>query len=187
VGLRLAYEALCALTGSVLVAGLAQISFRVPWTPVPYTGQTLGVLLVGASLGPSIGAASLGLYLLEGAVGLPFFAGGASGWDLLRLSAVTGGYLWGFLIAAAVVGALARLGWDRSIRSAIGAFFIGEVVLYLIGVPWLMGALHVGIAKGLEYGLYPFVLGDTVKLLLAAGTLPAAWRILNALSPERGN
>jgi len=183
-GARLAYQAACAAAGSLLVAGLAQVSFRVPWTPVPYTGQTLGVLLVGAALGPGLGAVSLGLYLLEGAAGLPFFASGASGAGLLGFAAVTGGYLWGFVLAAAVVGALARRGWDRSVRSAIGGFFVGEVVLYAVGVPWLMGALHVGITKGLEYGLYPFVIGDAVKLMLAAGSLPGAWRLLGRFRPE---
>ncbi len=175
---RIAYQAVVALASSLLVAGLAQISISVPWTPVPYTGQTLGVLLVGASLGPGFGAISLGLYLLEGAVGLPFFAGAAHGASLLSFAEVTGGYLWGFVVAAAIVGWLSRRGWDRSFRSAIGAMFIGEVVLYAIGVPWLMAALGVPLKRGLELGLYPFVIGDTLKLLLAAGLLPTAWRLV---------
>src|SRR5713226_2371180 len=150
---RVVYGAGLAVGGSLLVAGLAQVSIRLPFTPVPITGQTLGVLLVGASLGPALGAASLLLYLAEGAMGLPCVAGGC---------------LWGFVLAAALSGWLSRLGWDRSIRSSIGAMFLGEVVLYGIGVPWLMSSLGVPLEKGLEFGLYPFVIGDTLKLLAAA-------------------
>ena len=174
----LAFGAIAAVVGSLVVAALAQVSIHLPLTPVPITGQTLGVLLVGASLGASLGAISLLLYLVEGAIGLPFYAGGHHGLSYLGLSSVTGGYLWGFVLAAAVVGWLARRGWDRSIRSSIGAMFVGEIVLYATGVPWLMAALHVPLERGLELGLYPFVIGDTLKLLLAAGLLPAAWRTI---------
>lgn len=175
---RVGYQVAVALAGSLLVAGLAQISIVLPFTPVPITGQTLGVLVVGASLGPGLAAISLGLYLLEGAIGLPFFAGGAHGAGLLGFAAATGGYLWGFVVASALVGWLARRGWDRSFRSAIGAMFLGEVVLYAIGIPWLMAALDYPLAEGLEKGLYPFVIGDTLKLLFAAMVLPGAWRLL---------
>lgn len=178
VGARLAYRASVAVAGSLVVAGLAQLSIDLPFTPVPITGQTLGVLLVGASLGPGLGAASLALYLLEGAIGLPFFAKGSGGVGLLALSAVTGGYLWGFVAAAGVVGWLSRRGWDRSFRSAIGAMFVGEVVLYALAIPWLMAALDLSLGRALELGLAPFVPGDTLKLLLAAATLPGAWRLL---------
>jgi biotin transport system substrate-specific component len=174
---RVVYGAGLAVGGSLLVAGLAQVSIRLPFTPVPITGQTLGVLLVGASLGPALGAASLLLYLAEGAVGLPFFADGGHGVSVLGLSSATGGYLWGFVLAAALIGWLSRLGWDRSIRSSIGAMFLGEVVLYGVGVPWLMSSLGVPLEKGLEFGLYPFVIGDTLKLLAAAALLPGAWRL----------
>ncbi len=175
---RLAWAGTLALAGSLLVAGLAQISIHLAFTPVPITGQTLGVLLVGASLGPMLGGISMLLYLAEGAIGLPFFAGGHHGASFLRLGAATGGYLWGFVLAAALVGWLARRGWDRSIRSAIGAMFLGEVVIYAAGVPWLVSAIHVPLEKGLEFGLYPFVIGDTLKLLAAAGLLPVAWRLV---------
>ena len=174
---RVVYGAGLAVGGSLLVAGLAQVSIRLPFTPVPITGQTLGVLLVGASLGPALGAASLLLYLAEGAVGLPFFAAGGHGVSVLGLSSATGGYLWGFVLAAALIGWLSRLGWDRSIRSSIGAMFLGEVVLYGVGVPWLMSSLGVPLEKGLEFGLYPFVIGDTLKLLAAAALLPGAWKL----------
>jgi biotin transport system substrate-specific component len=144
---------------------------------VPVTGQTLGVLLVGASLGAGLGAASLALYLAQGAIGLPFFSGGAGGMEFLGLAAVTGGYLWGFVLSAAVVGRLAERGGDRSIRSSIGAMFLGELVLYVVAIPWLMGAIDVPLGEALELGLAPFVVGDALKLLLAAGLLPAAWRL----------
>ena len=168
-----------------MIAGLAQVSVRLPFTPVPITGQTLGVLLVGASLGPALGAASVGLYLLEGAVGLPFFAGGEHGVSVLGAASATGGYLWGFVVAAAVVGWLSREGWDRSIRTSIGAMFLGEILIYAVGVPWLMAAVHLPLTEGLEKGLYPFVIGDTIKLLIAAGVLPAVWKLLRKYLPDR--
>lgn len=173
----IAWRVLLAFAGSWLVAGLAQIEVHLPFTPVPVTGQTLGVLLVGASLGAGLGAASMGLYLAQGAIGLPFFSGGDAGAGFLVLSAVTGGYLWGFVLSAAVVGWLARHGWDRSVGSSIGAMFLGEVVLYLVAIPWLMQAVDVSVARALELGLAPFVVGDTLKLLFAAGLLPAGWRL----------
>ncbi len=177
---RGAYEAALAVGGSLLLAGLAQFSVKLPFTPVPITGQTLGVLLIGAAFGPALGAATILLYLLEGAVGLPFYARGGHGWAALSLSSslgATGGYLWGFAVAAGVVGWLSRSGWDRSMRSSIGAMFIGEVIMYGFGVPWLMVVAHLKLADGLALGLYPFVIGDAIKLLLAAGALPLAWRL----------
>ncbi len=176
--LRAVWAAVAVVAGSLFIAGLAQVSIRLPFTPVPITGQTLGVLLVGASLGPILGTASVGLYLLEGAIGLPFFAEGQSGVSVLGAASATGGYLWGFVLAATLVGWLSRQGWDRSIRSSIGAMFLGEVVIYAVGVPWLIAALDVPLAKGLELGLYPFVIGDTIKLLIVAGVLPAVWKVI---------
>jgi biotin transport system substrate-specific component len=173
-----AYRAALSLAGSWLIAGLAQVQVRLPFTPVPVTGQTLGVLLVGASLGSALGSLSLVLYLAQGALGLPFFAGGSGGLDVLRASSATGGYLVGFVAAAAVVGALAERGWDRDLRGAISAMFVGEVVLYLVAIPWLMRALGVDLDRAIVLGLAPFVVGDALKVFLAAGALPAAWRIL---------
>jgi len=177
---RTAWRVLLAFAGSWLVALLAQIEIPLPFTPVPITGQTLGVLLVGASLGAGLGGVSMVLYLAQGAIGLPFFSGGDSGVEFLRLSAATGGYLWGFVLAAAVVGALAERKWDRSVRSSIGAMFLGEVVLYAVAIPWLMQALAVSLSRALELGLAPFVVGDTIKLLAAAGLLPLAWRVVGS-------
>ena len=173
---RIAWRVMLAFAGSWLVAALAQFEIRLPFTPVPITGQTFGVLLVGASLGAGLGAVSMALYLVQVALGLPFFSGGGSGADFLQLSAVTGGYLWGFVVSAAVVGALAQRRWDRSVRSSIGEMFLGEVVLYAVAIPWLMQALDVSLTEALVLGLAPFVVGDTLKLFAAAGLLPLAWR-----------
>ena len=181
---NVAYAAAVVVAGSLLIAGLAQVSIRLSFTPVPITGQTLAVLLVGGALGLELGIAAVLLYLAEGAIGLPFFAEGNSGASLLGAASASGGYLWGFVVAAAVVGWLSRRGWDRSIRSSIAAMFLGEVVLYAIGVPWLMAALDVPLEKALELGLYPFVIGDTIKLMVAAGVMPAAWRLLRRAGPD---
>jgi biotin transport system substrate-specific component len=194
-GARVAFQVGCAVAGSLLIAGLAQIQIHLSFTPVPITGQTLGVLLVGAAYGPGLGAATVGLYLLEGVVGLPVFAAQTDGShltgpDVLAFASVTGGYLFGFVLASGLVGSLSRRGWDRSFRSAIGAMLLGEVVLYAVGVPWLHHALPGLTGKPatwaftLEQGLYPFIVGDTVKLLLAAGLLPGAWHVLRRARPE---
>ena len=188
---RVAYQLVLALAGSWLVAGLAQLSIPLPFTPVPITGQTLGVLLVGASLGPTFGALSIALYLAQAVAGLPFLAPNPDGSHdvgvaVLQLGAATGGYLWGFLVASAVVGGLARRGWDRSLRSSIGMFLIGEIVIYAFGIPWLLTAFDLRLEEALVAGLYPFVIGDTIKLLAAAGLLPAAWRLVGADRADRG-
>ncbi len=168
----LAFQLMIVLGGSLLVALLAQVVIPLPFTPVPITGQTYGVLLVGAALGSRRGAASLLLYILEGGLGLPFLAGGKSGWP----AGPTGGYLIGFVAAAFAVGWLAERGWDRRFGKAVLAMLIGEVLIYGFGVPWL--SAFVGTTKSLSLGLLPFIPGDAVKLLLAAATLPIAWRLL---------
>ncbi|HEV8683654.1 MAG TPA: biotin transporter BioY [Actinomycetota bacterium] len=190
----IAFDVALVFLGSLVVAGLAQISVHFRFVPI--TGQTLGVLLVAATLGAPRGAAAIALYLVEGAAGLPVFAEGSRGLEYLFLRDplhVTGGYLWGFLLAAAVVGALAERGWDRRTGSALGAMFLGNLAIYLVGLPWLAASLGIPVvdpgaspcdlatASGcdaLELGLYPFVLGDTIKLLLAAAGLPTAWRLV---------
>ncbi len=160
------------------MAALAQISIKLPFTPVPVTGQTLGVMLVGGSLGAVLGAAAMILYLAEGAVGLPFFADGASGVEHLSTSSPSAGYLYGFIIAAALIGWLAQKRWDRGVGSAIGAFVLGEIIVFTIGVAWLSQAVGVPALKAMELGLYPFVVGDILKVLLAAGAFPLMWNIL---------
>lgn len=167
---------------SALIAVFARISIYLPFTPVPITGQTLAVLLAGAALGSRRGALALLAYIAEGAAGLPVFAGGKAG--VLALVGPSGGYIWGFLVAAFVVGLLAERRWDRKVWTMALAMLIGNVVIYLFGLPQL--ALVVGAAKGaalglnevLAMGLLPFIPGDIFKLLVAAGVLPSAWRLL---------
>jgi biotin transport system substrate-specific component len=174
------------VAGSLLVAALAQISIHLPVTPVPITGQTLGVLLVGTSLGWLRGGLALALYLVEIAVGLPFAAEGEAGLERLLLATPSGGYLWGFLLAAVLIGWLANRGWDRSVGSSLGAMLLGSVVIYLIGIPWLHASPTFEALLGqaptledtLQAGLYPFVIGDVLKLLLAGALLPAAWKLI---------
>jgi biotin transport system substrate-specific component len=174
----IAFKIALVVGGSLLIAGLAQITVKLPFTPVPFSGQTLGVLLVGGALGATLASASVLLYLAEGAVGLPFYAEGESGLDRLGFASATGGYLWAFLIAAFVVGWLAKRGWDRGIGSSIGAMLVGEVIIFTIGVTWLAAAVDVPVTTALELGLYPFIVGDAIKLFLAAGALPLAWRLV---------
>ena len=167
--------ALIAL-GAGLISLCAQISIPLPFTPVPITGQTFAVLLVGSSLGMVRGLASCTLYLLLGIVGAPVYADRAHGWDVVVGS--SGGYLVGFLFAGALVGFLAERGWDKRFSTATSAMLAGNVVIYLCGTVWLAHVLNTGLAKTLEYGLYPFVPGDIFKLYLAALALPAAWKIV---------
>ncbi|MBM4425135.1 MAG: biotin transporter BioY [Chloroflexi bacterium] len=166
-------DAALVIIGSLFVAALAQISLPLPFTPVPITGQTFAVLLVGAALGSKRGASSLALYLAEGAAGLPVFAGGASG--LAKLVGPTGGYLIGFAAASFVVGLLAERGLDRNWKTAILPFLAGTLVIYLCGAAWL--SAFVGFDNALIAGVYPFLIGDTIKLILAAIVLPSAWAI----------
>jgi biotin transport system substrate-specific component len=166
-------DAALVVAGTALVAAAAQISVKLPFTPVPITGQTFAVLLVGASLGAARGAASLGLYFLLGIVGAPIYAHHDSGWNVI--TSASGGYIVGFILAAAVTGWLAERRWDRRFSSSIGAMLTGNVIIYLVGLPWLAVVLDTNLEKTLEYGLYPFVPGDIFKLYLAAVALPAAW------------
>jgi len=188
---RAAYLAVLAFAGAGVIALLAQV--RIDVGIVPITGQTLGVLLVGAAYGPALGAGTLVLYLALGVLGLPVFAPSAdgshqSGLHALALTAPTAGYLVGFVAAAAVVGALARRGWDRTFGSAVGAMLIGSVVLYAFGLPWLHRALAPSEWQTtLTLGLYPFVIGDLLKIFLAAGLLPAAWRAMERARPDEAS
>lgn len=160
---------------ALLTAIAAQIRVPLPFTPVPITGQTFAVLLSGAAMGSVAGATSQLLYLTMGLF-LPFYAGGASGWS--HATGATGGFLIGFVAAAAVVGFLAERRQDRTPVSAIPAFLTGTVVIYLIGVPWLSATLGVPWVRGIELGLAPFVIGDLTKAVLAGVLLPLTWRLL---------
>ncbi len=168
-------DLLLIVIGSLFVAALAQIEIPLPFTPVPITGQTFGVLLIGAALGSKRGALSLALYLAEGALGLPFFAGGAHGFSVVV--GATGGYLIGFIVAAYVIGLLAERGLERSARTSFIPFLTGTVIIYMCGVTWLAIVLG-SFSKAVALGLVPFLIGDAIKLLAAALVLPAAWKIV---------
>lgn len=159
---------------ALLIALCAQIEIRLPFTPVPLTGSTLGVLYAGALLGSRRGAASVLLYLALGAVGLPFFAGGAAGWQ--TFAGATGGYLVGFLPAAWLAGRLSERGWDRSPLTAFAQMLLGSVVVFAFGLAVL--SFYVPGRELLAKGLYPFVVGDLFKSALSAGLLPLGRRAL---------
>jgi biotin transport system substrate-specific component len=160
------------LLGTGLIAATAQI--YIPTQPVPFTGQTFGVLLTAGALGFRRGMLATLLYLAIGALGLPVFAEGKHGVEWLV--GATGGYLVGFVVATAIVGRLAELGWDRNLVGSIGAMVIGSVAIYAVGVPWLAYRAFDGdLAQAISVGLVPFLLWDAVKLTLAAVAFPAAW------------
>jgi biotin transport system substrate-specific component len=174
-------EAVLIVAGAALVALAAQV--RIPMEPVPITGQTFAVLLVGASYGAVRGTASLSLYLVVGILGAPVYTGQNSGWEYF--TGATGGYILGFVVAAAVTGYLAEQRWDRRVSSAIAAMFIGSIAVYTIGLPWLAGVLNLDFETTLKEGLAPFVPGDLLKLFLAAALLPSAWRLVDRATGRR--
>lgn len=172
----LATDVVLVALGAGLIAAAAQVSLPLPFTPVPVTGQTFAVLLVGSALGTVRGGSAGSLYLLVGLAGVPVYADGSSGWAVV--SGATGGYLIAFPLAAALAGWLAEHRWDRRFSSAVGAMLTGNVLIYLLGLPWLAVVLDTGLEKTLALGFYPFVVGDMVKLYLAAALLPSAWRLV---------
>ncbi len=169
----LLYDIVLVIGGSLLIALCAQIAIPLPFSPVPITGQTLAVLLVGALLGSRRGGLCLLTYLVEGIAGLPVFAGGATG--LAHLLGPAGGYLIGFTAAAYITGLLAERGWDRRTETTLLAMLLGNAVIYAFGLPWL--AFFAGVGRVLPLGLYPFIAGDLLKSILAAMLLPSGWRM----------
>ena len=165
-------DALLVTAFSLVTALSAQIAVPLPFSPVPLTGQTFGVSLSGALLGPRLGALAMLLYLAEGGLGLPFFAGGTGG--TARLLGPTGGYLLSYPLAAWITGALAVRGWDRRPPTMLAAMLLGSLVIYALGAAFL--SRFVGIHHALWMGVLPFLPGDAVKALLAAGLLPLGWR-----------
>ncbi len=163
------------LAGSLLVALSARVTIYLPFSPVPITAQTLAVLLCGAVLGSKRGALSLVLYILEGAIGLPFFAGGMSG--MAVLFGPTMGYLAGFVLAAFLVGALSENGFNRNWHSTIIAFLLGQSIIYLLGVMRL--ASFINYDQVINIGVIPFLLGDAIKIGFATMLLPSCWKIIN--------
>jgi biotin transport system substrate-specific component len=170
---------LLVVGGAGLTALAAQLAWQAPWSPVPYTGQTAAVLLVGTVLGSRMGTLSMALYILAGAVGVGVFAGGASGlYDAHGALTATFGYLVGFIVAAALVGFLAERRWDRSPVRAAGLMVLGNLVIYAIGVPVLAVSLGMSAGDALWYGAIVFVPWDAFKVVGAAGLLPLAWRVV---------
>lgn len=171
------------VAGALLIYLTARISIPVPGSPVPITGQTFGVLLVGGALGFRRGLIAIALYVLLGVVGLPFFADAKGGLSVIW--GATGGYLIGFVVAGAVVGRLAELGWDRRIGGALGAMLVGSVIIYAIGLPWLQVVTGFTVEKTIAEGLTPFLVGDAMKLALAAVLFPAAWWVVGRRPDDR--
>jgi biotin transport system substrate-specific component len=176
-------DVVLVVAGALLIYLTARVSIPVPGSPVPITGQTFGVLLVGGALGFRRGFIAVGLYVLLGVVGLPFFAEGKGGLSVVW--GATGGYLTGFVIAGALIGRLAELGWDRRIGGALGAMFLGNVVIYAVGLPWLKVVTGMSVEETVANGLTPFLLGDALKLALAAVLFPATWWIVGRRPDDR--
>ncbi|MEY4411034.1 MAG: hypothetical protein RLZ69_608 [Actinomycetota bacterium] len=164
------------VAGAALTAGAAQLQFSVPGNPVPFTFQTLAVLLTGAALGSVRGLLSMALYVVAG-IFLPVYSGGAHG--LNELLGATGGYLVGFIVAAAVVGRLAELKFSSHVVKMLITYVVGSAIIYAIGVPVLTYTVFKGdFSLGLKYGLAPFLLWDAVKAVVAAGLVPGAWAVV---------
>ena len=162
------------VVGAAVLTGIAaQVSIPLPFTPVPITLQTFTVLMAGAALGPIRGGLSMALYLVVGLAGVPWFSEQRSGWEFASF-----GYLIGFLVAATAVGALARRGADRTVPGAVLLMIVGNLLIYAIGVAWLANWLAVDLPTAFEFGVWPFLVGDALKIALAAGLLPAAWKLV---------
>lgn len=177
----IARSALAVVGFAVLTALLAQVRIGLGFTPVPITGQTLAVLLAGTTLGSRRGALSMGLYWLIGMV-VPFgwYSNATHGWKVA--SGATAGYLFGFIVAAFVVGLLAERGQDRNPLTSLTAMLFGTFVVYVFGVAWLAHKLNVPVFDGdqnaLTMGVVPFIAGDIVKLVIAGAVGPSAWRLV---------
>jgi biotin transport system substrate-specific component len=167
-------DAVLIAGGAGLTGLAAQVSVHTGLTPVPFTLQTLAVLLVGSALGSVRGVLSIGLYLLAGMAGVPWYANHSSQWQ----HNPSFGYIIGFVIAAGVVGELARRGNDRTVMSTIGLMVLGSAIVYLVGATWLAQDLHVSASKAVALGVTPFLIGDTIKAAIAAIVLPTAWKLV---------
>lgn len=169
-------DAVLVTGAALLTALLAQVAIPVAGSPVPITGQTLAVVLTAAALGPARGFAGQALYLLLGAVGLPFYSDAGSGFDVVF--GATGGYIIGFLPAAYLIGLAARQGQDRRITRALPLFALGQLVIFAIGVPWLAVAADLSPSAAISAGFTPFIVGGLVKAAIAGVALPGAWWVV---------
>lgn len=178
---RVTRDAVLVVGFALLTAALAQFELHLGFTPVPITGQTLGVLLAGGALGARRGATSQLLYWGLGLTGLPFYSGGAGGWE--SGTGATLGYFAGFAVAAAVIGHLAERRQDRTLSTSVAAMALGSVVIYVCGATWLAHDLGVPVATGesnaISLGVTPFLVGDLIKLVVAGALLPAAWKLVD--------
>ncbi|MFF3878479.1 biotin transporter BioY [Streptomyces sp. NPDC001978] len=168
--------------GTGLTALAAQLVVPIPGSPVPVTGQTFAVFLTAAALGPGRGLASQFLYLALGAIGLPVFTRGQRGVEVIF--GATGGYLIGFLAAAAIMGYGARRGADRSPARAFPVLLLASAAIYLLGATWLSSVTGMSASETLSVGVVPFLLGDALKAVLAAAMLPAAWRVVGRIDKD---
>jgi biotin transport system substrate-specific component len=169
----IARDAALVLAGAGLTGIAAQVAVHTSLTPVPFTLQTLAVLVTGAALGSVRGMLSMVLYLVAGGLGVPWFAAHTQGWG-----GPSFGYLLGFVVAASVVGELARRGKDRDVLTTVGLMALGTAIVYVIGTIWLSRNLGVSGSRAISLGVTPFLIGDAVKVALAAVALPTAWKLV---------
>jgi biotin transport system substrate-specific component len=162
------------LTGTVFLAVMAQIAFPIPGSPVPFTGQTLGVLLLGTAYGAGLGASTVAFYLLMGMAGAPIFSSGTGGIE--RIVGPTGGYLVGMLISSLVLGALAGRKWDQKIKTVIPTMIIGNLIIFAIGLLWLNQYTGQSWLWTFEKGFTPFIFGEIIKIAIASTALPTVWK-----------
>jgi biotin transport system substrate-specific component len=175
----LARDLFLVLVGSMVIGLSAQLAVYLPFTPVPISGQTFAILLVGASLGSRRGASSVLAYIVQGAVGFPVFAGGLAG--LAVVLGPRGGYLFGMVLAAFVVGWLLERGWNRGIMRVSAAMILGSAAMYVVALPWLAALTRLDAPAVLALGFFPFVAGDAIKVALAAGGVPVAHGLIGLL------
>ena len=168
------------LTGTVFLAVMAQISFPIPGSPVPFTGQTLGVLLLGTAYGAGLGFSTIAFYLLMGMAGAPIFSSGTSGIE--RIAGPTGGYLVGMLLSSLVLGALAGRKWDQKIKTVIPTMIIGNSIIFAIGLLWLHQYTGQTWLWTFEKGFTPFIFGEIIKIAIASTALPAVWKYVSKRS-----
>jgi biotin transport system substrate-specific component len=175
-------DAVLVLAGALFMVLMAQISIPVPPSPVPITGQTLGVVVCGAALGANRGVLAMALYVAMGLV-LPVYADGASGPDVIW--GATGGYLIGFIIATYAVGYLAERGSDRKVLTAFAAFCVGQLIVFGIGVPWLKVSADMSWATAVHDGFSIFIVGGLIKAAVAAIAVPSAWHLVRKVDGKR--
>ena len=166
----LARQAVLVVGGAAFVGLAAQVAIPLPFTPVPLTLQTFAVLLAGAALGSLRGVLAMSLYAVAGMAGVPWFAEGSSGFAMASF-----GYILGFIIAAGIVGRIAERGATLTVWRTAALMVVGNLVIYAVGVTWLKFAIDATWATALQLGVAPFLVGDVVKIALAAGLLPLPW------------